>query len=126
MFRVARIAVVAVLALAVAALPLMLDRCAGSCAAHQRAVANTPACHHVSSTGTRITRAPASCDHDHDGSAVAAVKSVAPTGRAFAFAAMAGSPVSIPPAAHAGVRGDRHFPPDSSPPPAGRVLPLRV
>jgi hypothetical protein len=128
MFRVTNIAAAAVLALAVAALPLMLDRCAESCEAHPSSVASTPACHHATATGTHITKAPASCGHDHNGTAVTAVtaKSCAPTGRAFAFGAMAGSQLSIAPLVEADVRVDPHSPPDSSPPLAGRSLPLRV
>jgi hypothetical protein len=126
MFRATRIAVAAVLALAVAALPLMLDRCAESCEAHQSLVANVPACHHVTSTGTHVTKAPASCGHDHSATAVTAAKSLAPTGRAFAFAAIAGSQLTAASAVDADVRVEPHSPPDSSPPLAGRSLPLRV
>jgi hypothetical protein len=126
MSRVTKLALAAVLALAVAALPLMLDRCAESCDAHQSAVANTPACHHTASTGTHITKAPASCGHDHNAKAVTAAKSVAPTDRAFALTATAGGQLSIARPVDADVRVDPHSPPDSSPPLAGRSLPLRV
>ena len=54
MFRSARLAVAALLALAIAALPVVLDRCAESCEAHQHVVAATPACHHAASTGTHL------------------------------------------------------------------------
>jgi hypothetical protein len=126
MFRVTRIAIAAVLALAVAALPLMLDRCSESCDPHRSAVVNTPACHHTASSGTHITKAPASCGHDHNANAVTAAKSVAPTDHAFAFTALAGSRRSFAPPAEADVRADPHAPPDVSPPLAGRSLPLRV
>jgi hypothetical protein len=43
MFCMARIALAGILALTVAALPLMLDRCAESCEGHQ---AVNPGCHH--------------------------------------------------------------------------------
>jgi hypothetical protein len=126
MCRVTRLAIAAVLALAVAALPLMLDRCAESCDAHQSSVASTPACHHATSTGTRITNAPASCGHDHQGTALTAAKSFTPTGRAFALAAIAGSQLPVEPPVEASVRVDPHSPPDPSLPLAGRSLPLRV
>src|SRR5258706_15310513 len=102
MFRVTRIAIAAVLALAVAALPLMLDRCSESCEAHQSLVANTAACHHATSSGTHITKAPASCGHDHNAQAVTTAKSFAPTDRAFALTALAGNqlPASRPAEAH--------------------------
>lgn len=126
MFRATRIAVAAALALAVAALPLMLDRCAEACDAHQSAVANVPACHHVTSTGTHITNAPASCGHDHSATAVTAPKTLAPTGRAFALAAITAGQLMVASAVEADVRVDPHSPPDTSPPLAGRSLPLRV
>jgi hypothetical protein len=126
MFRLTRIAIAAVLALAVTALPLMLERCAGSCEAHQGAVANTPACHHATSTGTHITKAPASCGHDHDGTVVTAAKNFAPTSRAFAFVATASSQPSVTPPVEAGVGVDPYAPPDVSPGLAARSLPLRV
>lgn len=126
MLRGTRIAVVAVLALAVAALPLMLDRCAESCNAHQSAVANTPPCHHTASTGTRVTKVPASCGHDHNAKAVTAAKSVAATDRAFALTATVDSQLSIARPVEADARVDPHSPPNSSPPLAGRSLPLRV
>ena len=126
MLRAIRIATAAVLAVAVAALPLMLDRCAESCDAHQSAVASTPACHHATSTGTHITQAPTSCGHDHNARAVAAAKSPAPTDRPFAFIAAPGSQHSVERPADADVRIDPHSPPEASPPLAGRSLPLRV
>jgi hypothetical protein len=126
MFRVTRIAVAAVLALAVAALPIMLDRCAESCEAHQHTIASTSACHHATSTGLHLAPVPAPCGHDHNGTAVTAAKSFAPAGRAFALAAIGGSQLSVAPPAGADVRVDAHSPTDSSPPLAARSLPLRV
>jgi hypothetical protein len=126
MFRVTRIAVAAVLALAVTALPLMLDRCAESCEAQQHSLATAPACHHLTSTGTHITPAPASCGHDHTGTVVTAAKNLAPTGRAFALTATAGSRLSIAPPVGPDAGVDPHRPPDSPPPLAHRSLPLRV
>jgi hypothetical protein len=126
MFRVTRIAVAAVLAVAVAALPLILDRCAASCDAHQGTVATGSTCHHVTATGTHLTPAPASCSHDHNGTAVTAANGFAQTGRAFALVATASSQPSVLPPAETGVRVAPHAAPDLSPPLAARSLPLRV
>lgn len=126
MFRVTRIAVAAILALAIAGLPVMLDRCAESCEAHGATAVSTPACHHAVASGPHITKAPAPCGHDHNGTAVTAAKSFAPTGRAFAVTATAASQFSITVPVGAGLRADPHAPPDSSPPLSGRSLPLRV
>ena len=126
MFRVTRLAIAAVLALAVAALPLMLDRCAESCEAHHSATAETPACHHATAPATRITNAPDSCGHDHTGTAGTAAKSVASVERSFAVSAIAAGQPSVAPAVEADVRVDLHSPPDSSPSLAARLLPLRV
>jgi hypothetical protein len=126
MLRVTRIAVAAIVALAVAALPVMLDRCAESCEAHEATVASTPACHHATATGPHITKVPVPCGHDHNGTAVTTVKSVAPSGRAFAFTAIVVSSLSATLPAGARVDVDTQAPPDTSPPLAGRSLPLRV
>jgi hypothetical protein len=127
MFRVTRGAFAAVLAIAIAALPVALDRCAESCEAHENTVASTPTCHHVTSTGTRISPAPSPCGHDHNGTAVtAAAKSFAPTGRAFdSIAALdAHVPEALP--RFIDLRVALHSPPDSSPSLTTRSLPLRV
>lgn len=62
-----RIATAAVLAVAIACLPLVLDECAASCASHHEAVASTPSCHHAASTGEHLGRVPPPCHHDHTG-----------------------------------------------------------
>jgi len=126
MFRWMRTAIAAVLALTVAALPLMLDRCSESCDAHQSAVATTPACHHASSSGMRLTNVPASCGHDHNAGVVTAAKTFAPTDRAFALTALPGHQFSSAPPVEPGVRVDPHALRDPSPPLAARSLPLRV
>src|SRR5580765_7376465 len=122
MFRSTRITIAAVLVLAVAALPLMLDRCAESCDAHQRTVASAPACHHAAPIGTHITPAPTSCGHDHHGTAVTAAKDVAATGPASALVATTSHLGSAAYPAVADARVDQPDPPDSSPPLAGRSL----
>src|SRR6266508_6672017 len=123
MFRATRLAVAPVLALAIAALPVMLDRCTESCEAHRNAVASTPPCHHVTSTGTHITQVPPRCGHDHAGTTVIAAKSPAPTGRGFDSVATIDSQLTIAPPATANLRVRPHSPPDSSPTLDGRSLP---
>ena len=126
MIRVTRIAAAAVLALAVAALPLMLDRCAASCDAHPSALSSAPACHHATSTGARITKSPASCGHQHNATAVTAAKTVAPTARAFNLLATVPGLLVVPTPAGANRRAHPHSPPDAFPALAARSLPLRV
>src|SRR2546430_11242480 len=80
MSRGANMITAAVLALAVAGLPVLLNQCAASCEAQHEAAASTPSCHHASSTGTRVGHVPVPCGHDHDGALVPAVKSAPPSG----------------------------------------------
>src|SRR5216684_1434743 len=102
MFRATRIAIAAILGVAIAALPVVLDRCAEACEAQQHTVASTPACHHAAPTGTHVSQVPAPCGHDHNGTAVMAAKSPASTGRVFASIVAAGSqPTGAPPIAAA-------------------------
>jgi hypothetical protein len=126
MSRATRIATAAVLALAMAAFPAVLDRCTATCEAHHEAIASTPSCHHVTSTAFRIGRAPTPCGHDHDGTAMTSAKSAAPVGRSIdSIAAVAAVPSPFAPAAsERRVLG--HAPPGSSPAVDGRSLPLRI
>jgi hypothetical protein len=126
MFRAARIAIAAVLALAVAALPIVLDRCAESCEAHRDTIASTPACHHVASTGTHISQVPAACGHDHNGTAATAAKSSPPTGRTFDSIVTVDSQRAAAPPAPAHLNVHPHSPPGSSSTFGRRSLPLRV
>jgi len=80
MFRAIRTAVAGILVLAIAALPVMLDRCAASCDAHQNAIASTPECHHATSTGMHLSQVPGRCGHDHNGTAVSAASGNPPRG----------------------------------------------
>jgi len=127
MFRAMRIATAAVLALAIAALPAVFDRCAESCEAHRDTIASPPSCHHATSTGTRIAHVPAPCGHDHNGTAVKSAQGSTLAGRALdAMVAALESPASLTPAA-----SDRgvvtHAPPGSwSLDPNHRSLPLRI
>lgn len=125
MCRPTRVAVAAVLALTVAALPVVLDRCAESCEAHRDTIASAPACHHVTSTGTHVSEVPPSCGHDHNGTAVT-TKSPAPTGRAFDSIVTLDRQLAVAPPAAADLRFRPHSPSDSSPALGRRSLPLRV
>src|ERR1700682_2368644 len=126
MFRATKIAVAAVVALAMAVLPVVLDQCAGSCEAHRDTVASTPACHHTTSTGTHIAHVPIPCGHDHNGTVITASNNPAPTGRAFdSVVAVNSRPTLVSPSA-AGLRFRPHSPPSSSLVLDGRSLPLRV
>jgi hypothetical protein len=126
MCRVMRTAVAAVVALAIAALPLILDRCAESCEAHPPVFASTPACHHATAAGAHIAKVPSPCGHDHNGATVRAAKVTAPAGRAFdaAIAAVSLSTRISPMAAD--FRLPPHSPPNSSATRSSRSLPLRV
>jgi hypothetical protein len=126
MLRTARIMIAAVLALALAALPVMLDRCVESCELHGAVAASAPACHHAASTGTHITQAPAPCGHDHTGTSVTAVKSVELTGRTFASVATAVIQSSSAASGGAGFRVDVHTSSHAPTPFARLSLPLRV
>ena len=126
MFRATRIAVAAILTMAIAALPVVLDRCAESCEAHQGTVSSAPACHHATSTGTRISQVPTSCGHDHNGTAVVAAKSPAPTGRSFDSIVAVESELSVAPAAAVDFRVRPHSPPRTSTTLDRRSLPLRI
>ena len=126
MFRAARPAVAAILALAVAVLPLVLDRCADSCEAHQHIVVNTPACHHAASTGTHLSQAPSPCSHDHNATTLTAAKGPAPTERVFDSIVAIDNEPAMAPSMSAGLRVRPHSPPDSSPTLDRRSLPLRV
>src|ERR1700674_3063441 len=126
MFRVTKIAGAAVVALAMAVLPVVLDQCAGSCEAHRHTIASTPACHHSTSTGTHIAHVPIPCGHDHNGTALAAANNPAPTGTAFhSIVAVDSRPTLVSPAA-ASLRVRPHSPPGFALTPDRRSLPLRV
>jgi hypothetical protein len=126
MFRATKIAVAAVVALAMAVLPVVLDQCAGSCEAHRDTVASTPACHHTTSTGTHIAHVPNPCAHDHNGTVITAANNLAPTGMAFhSVVAVESRPTLVSPAA-ASLRVRPHSPPRSALTRDRRSLPLRV
>jgi hypothetical protein len=126
MFRTARGAIAAVLGLAIAVLPVVLDQCAGSCEAHQQIAVSTPECHHAASTGTHVSPAPSPCGHNHNAATLSAAKDAAPAGRAFGVEAAIDHEAAIVFAPVAGLRVRPHSPPDSSPTLERRSLPLRV
>lgn len=127
MVPVTRMATAAVLALAVAVLPVMLDRCSESCEAHEAAAANVPACHHATTSAVRISAAPLPCGHDHNGAALSAAERSTPTGRSFGFLlAVVELPASV-----GAMASDRTRPAPAPPGPSAlwldhRSLPLRV
>jgi hypothetical protein len=126
MFRVTRVAVAAVLAIAVGTLPLIVDRCGALCEAHQAIATTAPTCHHTTATGTHLTQVPSTCGHDHNGTAVTPANSSVPTDRSFAFLATSNSAFSIESPAPADVPVTPHTPPGTPPSLGGRTLPLRV
>src|ERR1700730_12037969 len=114
MFRATKIAMAAVVALAMAGLPVVLDQCAGSCEAHRDTVASTPACHHTTSTGTHIAHVPTRCAHDHNGTAITAANNPGPRGKVFdSVVAVDSQPTLVSPAA-ASLRVRPHSLPSSS------------
>jgi hypothetical protein len=127
MFRATKIAVAAVMALAMAVLPVVLDQCAGSCEAHRHTIASTPACHHTTtSTGTHIAHVPIPCGHGHNGTAITAANNPAPTGRAFHSSVAVDSRPTLTSPAVASLRVRPHSPASSALTLDRRSPPLRV
>jgi len=120
-----RTATAAVLAIAVAALPLVLDRCAASCEARHDRVESTPSCHHTSSTALHVGRVPAPCGHDHGGIVVSAAASAAARVRTLGSvaASFAVPPITTPLSRRVVLN---HAPPGSSLTLDTRSLPLRI
>ena len=118
------IAVAAVLAVTLA--PLLLDRCAESCDAHQSALGTAPPCHHATSTGTHVTRLPVPCGHDHNATALTTAKTSAPSASAFDLIAAVNDSLCAHAPPCTDTRVDPRRPPDSSRALAARSLPLRV
>jgi len=80
MTRTLTTAIAAVLAFTVAALPVILDRCATTCEARQD-VSTTPVCHHASDSETQVAPLPVACGHDHGETVVTTAKNVDAGGR---------------------------------------------
>ena len=126
MTRALRNAAAAVLAIAIAAVPTMLDQCAETCAAHPASVASTPACHHASASGTRIGHVPPRCGHDHSSAAVVAIKNVEPSPASFALVAVTDSaPMFVAPTVQ-DQRLDDQSPPGFPLALKAESLPLRI
>jgi hypothetical protein len=126
MFRALRFATAAALALAVAALPVVLDQCAESCEAHRGAMAGTPSCHHATPAGIRIKAVPTRCGHDHSGTAATSAPGSTLADRSLDnVVATVALPASVTPAMPFR-RVLTHAPPGPSSPPPDRSLPLRI
>src|SRR5580700_9319316 len=81
-----RASVAAVLAIAFATAPVVLDQCSASCdLAHAlEAAGSTPTCHDAAGSATaRIGRAPQACGHDHGTTVTTLTVPPAPVTRAF-------------------------------------------
>src|SRR6184192_361154 len=115
MFGAIRRAVAGILALAIAALPVMFDRCAESCDAHRDTIASTPECHHATSSGTHLSQVPGRCGHDHNGTAVSAANGTRLTGRTFDSIVTLDGHLTLAPPVAATSRVRPHSPPDTSP-----------
>jgi hypothetical protein len=126
MFRAIRIATAAVVAFAITVLPVVLDQCTGACEAHRNTIASTPACHHATSAGTHVAQVPTPCGHDHNLAAVTAVKSPAPTGRAFDSIVAIDSQLTLASPTETEGQVRPHSPPGSSLTLDHRSLPLRI
>jgi hypothetical protein len=114
-------------AVAILAVPIVLDYCVASCEGHQ-SLAAAPSCHHVSAgsnTGA-VGRASSSCGHDHVASGAVQAGRIEPLRREFA-AALA---VVIANPTHAvdyiATLIDPHAPPGSSLTLFAQSLPLRI
>jgi hypothetical protein len=123
---ITRSATAAVLVVALAALPLVLDQCVAACEAQHAAVTSAPACHHTNLAKNPTAPTPASCGHDHDGTVgTAGSRTAAPM---LAFNSMIA--VLVVPAAPTGIAADRstltHGPPGSPLSLDSRLLPLRI
>jgi len=117
MTRPTRIATAALLALGLATLPGVLDRCAESCEAQQDALSSTPTCHHAHSSTTRIGSVPTPCGHDHNGTLVTAA-----TGARLANGSSGWLATAVEPSAPLPHNApNRHVP---TPAPPGLSLPL--
>jgi hypothetical protein len=115
-----------VLALAVTALPAVLDQCAASCVEHHEAVASTPSCHHATTTSNRVGPMPMPCGHDHSGTTVMSAKTSAPVQRGLnSIVAVVALPTAFAP-----VSSDRRLlgksPPGARRPIGAHPLPLRI
>jgi hypothetical protein len=126
MFRAMRFATAVALALAVAALPVVLDQCAESCEAHRDAIASTPECHHATPAGTPIKQVPTRCVHGHNGTAATSAQGSTPADRSLESVAAAFELPAFLTLTLSVRRAPTHDPPGPSSPPPSRFLPLRI
>ena len=126
MLRAMKMATAALLALALAAFPFVLDRCTESCEAQRDAVASTPTCHHATATGTHLGAVPSPCGHDHNGASATTAQNAPALERSLS-SVVAVAAHTLPIAAQAsGWRFLAHAPPGSPQALASRTLPLRL
>jgi hypothetical protein len=126
MFRAIRTAIAGVLALAIAALPVVVERCATSCDAHRSTLARTPECHHAAGSGTRLSPLPRQCGHDHSGATVASANGTASTERSLDSITTLDGRLTLAPTIPAAALVRPHAPPESSFLLDRRSLPLRI
>ena len=126
MSRAMKMATAALLALAVAAFPAVLDRCTESCEAHRDAVASTPSCHHATATGTHLGAVPSPCGHDHNGTVATAAQNAPPPDRSVLSVGVTAAQTTLIAPLPSGWRFLGHAPPGSPQALASRTLPLRV
>ena len=126
MLRGARIALVAVLAIAVASLPLILDQCAATCEMHHDTVASTPACHHSGTGSAHLWQTPQSCGHDHNDISVTSDSGSIPTVRNVAMGAGIVLMPIIPALVATSQTVYTHAPPGPAPQFDRRSLTLRI
>jgi hypothetical protein len=127
MLRAFRTAAASVLALAIAALPVVLERCVDSCARHDgSAFAAVPACHHAASAAERVGRAPLACGHDHSGTTAITVTGASAGERPWTLLAA----IHTVPASYVTLGAPQDFVDSSPPGPAhargARSLTLRI
>jgi hypothetical protein len=126
MFRGGRVGLVAVLAIAIASVPLLLDQCAATCEMHHESVASAPSCHHSGTASAHLGQMPGTCGHDHNGTTVTvengSIVSIRGVAMGVAIVMMPISPamVAAPQAVHT------HAPPDAPPSRDRRSLTLRI
>jgi hypothetical protein len=65
MRRLIRTAAAALVAMAVAGLPVVRDNCGDACIMHKAGPATPPTCHHAASASTHVGAVPVPCGHDH-------------------------------------------------------------
>jgi hypothetical protein len=113
-----------VLAVALLALPLVLDRCAASCDAHPDIA--TPSCHHSAATTIGIGQTPSPCGHDHGGPVVVPADRIVHVLPAFDSAVAVAVAAVTPARASFDRCHQTHDPPGSSLVLGAQSLPLRL